>query len=293
MISLLFSIIFSSLIYVAFKLIDLKGANTFEAIVFNYIVATLFGFAFIFVSNENIDLTTIRAVHTDWLWVAIVEGGLFIAVFMAMALTTQRLSVSSASVASKMSMVIPIAVFMIINQNDVASYQKIIGIILAVLAVFLTTNRKDSKWDNRFWYLPLFVFLGSGTIDLLLGYAEQEYLHTDLEQQLFIPSIFGITACLGMIILASKYLTKKISFNWKSLVGGVGLGIVNYGSLYFIIKALAEEQFVRSQVFSISNMGIIALSSILAIIFFKEKFSTTNIIGLFLGFIAIAIILVS
>ena len=272
---------------------EIKGARNFEAIVYNYLFSTLCGFAFIFFANEGLDLQTIQNIDLDWLWVAIVEGCLFIGVFMAMALTSQKLSITSASVASKMSMVIPIAIFLVINPNDVPKPMKLLGIALAIIAVYLTTNRKDTSWDNKYWYLPVSIFLGSGIIDFLLGYAEQEYLHTPLEQQLFIPSIFGITFCIGLVFLLHQYFIKKMPFNMKSLIGGAALGIINFGSLYFFINALGSSTLVKSAVFSINNMGIIALSALIAMVFFKEKLSTMNFLGLFLGLVAILIILVS
>jgi len=293
MLVLALSILFSSLIYVVFKYIDIYKARTFEAIVFNYITATVFGFLFFYFNNPNIDYGNALSLDKDWLWIAAIEGLLFISIFFCMALTAQKLSVTASSVASKMSMVIPIGIFIFLNDDDNPTVLKITGIILACLAVFLTTARKDSKWDNRFWYLPVILFLGSGTIDFFIGYAEQEYLHTDIDQQLFIPSIFAITGTIGLVLLIYQYVSRKYPFNYRSLVGGIILGAVNYGSLYFLIKALESPDLVKSSVFSINNMGIIATSTILAIILFREKLSITNIIGLVLGIISISIILVS
>ena len=216
MLVLALSILCSSLIYVVFKYIDIWKGRTFEAIVFNYITATLLGFAIIFFTHDDFSIQTLKTIEKDWLWVAGIEGLLFISIFMCMALTAQKLSLTASSVASKMSMVIPIILFILINEEDQASPLKIIGIALACLAVFLTTARKDSKWDNKYWYLPLILFLGSGIIDFLIGYAEFKYLDSQLKQQLFIPTIFLITGTIGIAILLYQYITKQHRFNKKS-----------------------------------------------------------------------------
>ena len=293
MLVLALSILSSSLIYVVFKYIQLYNANTFDAIVVNYITATLLGFAIILIANPEIAPGQLIDIDRNWMWIAGVEGMLFISTFFIMALTAQKLSVAASSVASKMSMVIPIIIFIVINDNDNPSVLKVIGILLACVAVVLSTIKKDSNWDNRFWYLPLLLFLGSGTIDFLIGFAEQQYLHTSLEQQLFIPTIFALTGSIGVVILIIKYLKKKNRFNPMSILLGFILGLINYASLYFLIKALEDPQLVRSSIFSINNMGIIAFSTLMAIILFKERLSLTNVIGLALGIISIAIILVS
>ncbi|MEM7161835.1 MAG: EamA/RhaT family transporter [Bacteroidota bacterium] len=287
------SIFCSSAIYVVFKCIDIWNGRTFEAIVYNYITATCLGFGVIFLGSDTSFSMAMESVQKDWLVIAGIEGLLFISVFMCMALTAQKLSLTASSVASKMSMVIPISIFIVINEKDQASFLKITGIVLACLAVFLTTNRKDSQWDNSYWYLPVFLFFGSGIIDFLIGYAEFKYLDSSLKQKLFIPSIFLITGTIGVFILIYQYVSKKHPFNSRSLLGGIVLGIVNYGSLYFLIKALESPDLVQSSVFSINNMGIISLSGLFAYIFFKEKLSGMNLLGLVLGIISICIILVS
>ena len=71
-----------------------------------------------------------------WFYVALALGFLFIAIFNVMALTAQKNGLSVASVASKMSVIIPVLFGIIIYKESVGFY-KILGIILALVAVVL------------------------------------------------------------------------------------------------------------------------------------------------------------
>ena len=103
MIALVLSIVASTLIFVVFKLFDRFKVNIFQAIVFNYVVACCCG---LFFYSDNISFVEITS--SSWFLYAMGLGCLFITVFNLMAITTQRSGLSVVSVATKMSLVIPI-----------------------------------------------------------------------------------------------------------------------------------------------------------------------------------------
>jgi len=76
----------------------------------------------------------------------------------------------------------------------------------------------------------------------------------------------------------------------NTLLGGSLLGIVNYGSLYYLIAALNSSGFKSSVVFSMVNIGIVSLSLIFGLFIYKEKISKLNYLGIGLSFIAIIIL---
>ena len=141
MIYLLLSILASTAIIVIFKLFEKYKANTLQAIVFNYYSAFLCG---ILLYDSTINISKI--VSSVWFYGAIALGFLFILIFNLMALTAQRNGLSVASVAAKMSVVIPI-LFGILVYNETAGLQKIIGILFALIAVYLTAVKPNSKFN--------------------------------------------------------------------------------------------------------------------------------------------------
>lgn len=283
MIYLLFSILSSTLIYVVFKLYPKFGIQTLQAIVFNYWVAFLFGICLI-------DFEQVGSIHDyDWKWLIPIEGILFITIFNVMALTVQKHSVTVGSVASRTAMIIPAAVFMFLEPENAFSIYKVIGIALALVAVYLSSKKdKAHQIDKRYFYLPLILFIGSGTIDLLIGYAESHLMQSSSEILLFTPGIFLVAGVLGTAVLIYRYRVKKdIRWQWKDVLGGLILGLINYSSLYFILKAMNSKMLDPSIFFPVNHMGIIAAGTIVGLLVFKERISLINWIGIALGFIAI------
>jgi hypothetical protein len=157
-----------------------------------------------------------------------IEGILFISIFNVMALTVQKHSVTVGSVASRTAMIIPATVFMIADPSEGFSLWKVLGIILACLAVYLSSKKAQGiEIDPKYIYLPLILFIGSGMIDLIIGYAQSYLMKSESEGLIFIPGIFLIAGIIGTSVLVYKYLIEK-SIRWqtKDLFGGLILGLI-------------------------------------------------------------------
>jgi drug/metabolite transporter (DMT)-like permease len=202
-----------------------------------------------------------------------------------MALTAQKNGLSVASVASKMSLIIPV-IFGIYVNNESTEAQKLIGIALALVAVYLTSiKQKDNSVVTKSIYLPIILFIGSGIIDTSVNHFAPKG-----NIPLFLSSIFGIAAIIGFILFAYKSIATKKSFQLKSIPFGILLGIVNYGSMYFLLLALRVENTESSTIFTINNIAILALSTLVGLILFKENISKKNWIGIIFAFIAILLV---
>lgn len=287
MVYFLLSILFSTLIFLIFKLFNRFGVQTFQAIVFNYWVAFLFGISFI--PMETLSNLQFYA----WSWLIPIEGTLFISIFTVMALTVQKHSVTVGSIASRTAMIIPAAVLVLLDPEEGLSISKMIGIGLALTSVILSSKRdKDASLDKRYLMLPIILFIGSGLIDLIIGYAQSHLMNTEVERIIFIPSIFGIAASIGTSTLIYRYTIRKdIRWQSKDLIAGIGLGLINYGSIFFIFKAMDTGLLHASIFFPVNNMGIIAAGTLVGLIVFKERLSLINWIGILLGLGSIAILL--
>ena len=84
-------------------------------------------------------------------------------------------------------------------------------------------------------------------------------------------------------------LTKK-KFALKSLLAGVLLGLPNYGSIYFLLETFEHSAMESSVLFPINNISIVVLTVLAAIVFFKEKVSKANAVGILMAVLSIAII---
>ena len=280
MIFLAISILSSTGIFVLFKLFRKYNVNTLHALIVNYITAVTCG---LLIQNKEINLSDI--IGSSYFYAAICLGFLFISIFYVMALTAQRNGLSVASVASKMSVIIPV-LFGIIIYNEGAGMLKIIGIILALFAVYLTSVKPKSDIVlSRSIYLPIILFLGSGIIDTGTNHFSPEN-----EKPLFLALIFGIAGSIGILISTYQSLKKKLPFKIKTIPFGVALGLVNYSSMHYLLKALRVEGFESSTIFTVNNVAIVALSTLFGLVIFKEKISSKNWIGIGIALISIVLV---
>jgi drug/metabolite transporter (DMT)-like permease len=287
LIYLLLSIAASTIILILFKLFDRYNVNTQQAIIVNYLAACVSG---LLTYNAPIHINDI--VSSKWFVGALLLGFLFISIFNVMALTAQRNGLSVASVAAKMSVIIPV-VFGLYVYNESMGTQKIIGIFLALVAVYLTSIKSKSTINSsKGLLLPVVLFLGSGIIDTSIKYLETTYVAKN-GIPIFSATIFFFAGIIGLFVLITKSFRKTYKFDLKSIYGGVILGIVNYGSIFFLLKALQYEGTESSTIFTINNVAIVMLSTLTGLMLFREKLYPKNWIGIITAIISIILVTLS
>ncbi len=288
MIALSLSILSSTMIFVVFKLFSRFKINTLHAIVMNYITACFCGIMF---QESTINFTEIP--QYTWFPFALGLGALFITVFNLMAITTQRSGLSVVSVATKMSVVIPI-LFGLLYYRESLGIFKILGIILALVAVYLASIKTQDglKIKPSNFIFPILVFLGSGVIDTTIKYLEGEFIAKD-DIPIFSATIYAMAAVIGFFILIFQATKGNFKFQFKNALGGIALGIPNYFSVYFLVQALRSGIFDSSGVFTVNNVAIVMISTVLGILLFKEKLLLKNWIGIGLAILGILLITIA
>ena len=284
MLYLLLSVVFSTSLFVLFKYFEVFKVDTLKAIVVNYIVAFTLGFT---LAESKVSIANLP--EQPWVFGAIVLGLLFVSIFFVMALTAQRNGVSVVSVAGKMSVVVPI-LFGVYLYNESLGVFKVVGILIALIAVYLASVKEDEdKHEKAGLLLPIILFIGSGTIDTTLKYVQKMYVAQN-DVEVFSGSLFGFAAFFGLIILIVKTIKKPEAFGVKNVIAGVVLGIPNYYSIVFLIKALQTKGFESSTLFTINNVSIVIVSTLVGLLLFKEKFSVKNKIGILLAIVGIVLV---
>ncbi len=284
MFDLVLSVLCSSLIFVIFKLFSIYNVETLYAIITNYMVAFIVGILF-YQGEVKLHIIT----EKPWFWGTFALGLLFIIVFNLMALTSQKLGVSVASVATKMSLVLPVLFGVFMYQEELEPF-KIVGIILALIAVYFTSIKAQSaSVKTTAIVLPIFVFLGSGAIDISLGYFQKRFI-TPFELPLFSAIVFASAASIGLILILIKSIKKSLKINLRNVAGGIVLGVPNYFSIYFLLRALDSDALNSSTVFTVNNVAIVMFSTLLGILIFKEQISAKNWGGIALAIISIILV---
>ncbi len=281
---ILLSVICNVLLFVILKAFPRFNIPAIQGIVINYFVA---GSTALFFIDGKIEAAQIF--RSGWFPVAVLEGALFISIFYLLSVTSQKISIAVASVANKMSVVIPV-IFSVWMYNDSTNWIKITGLVIALASVYLTVKPGNGTVNSISGFakiiLPLIVFLGSGIIDSIVTYAEKE----NTPVPLFIATCFFVAGTIGSIILLSQLVTKRSKFVPTSIAGGIILGIPNYFSIYFIMLALSTSGLQSSQVYPIVNTGVVLVSTVAGLFIFKEKLTMWNYTGILLSVIAIALI---
>ncbi len=284
MLDLALSILFSSLIFVIFKLFSVYKIETFYAIIVNYIVACTVGLFF----YEG-EVSIVEIPKKSWFYGTFALGILFILVFNLMAATSQRLGVSVASVATKMSFVIPVLIGIFIYKEELGLFNAL-GIILALAAVYFASVKENSiTLRNATLLLPFLTFMGSGMIDASLAYIQKAFINNS-EVPLFSATVFGSAAAIGILIVLFKSFKKPLKINFNNIVAGVCLGIPNYFSIYFLLRALQNDALQSASIFTINNVAIVMFSTFLGILLFKEKLNSKNWGGILLAIISIILV---
>ena len=284
MVYLLLSILFATSLFVIFKYFGIYKVDTLKAIIVNYVVAFVLGFS---LAEKSIPFVEIPS--QPWFMGALFLGALFVSIFFVMALTAQQNGVSVASVAGKMSVVIPIF-FGVFLYDESLTYLKVIGIIVALVSVYLSSVKEvDSKVKGAGILFPILLFLGSGTIDTTLKYVQKYHVQED-EEAIFSGILFGIAAIFGIVILLIKSIKKPESFGIRNVIAGIALGVPNFFCIYFLMKALQIEIFESSIFFTINNVAIVVISTLVGVLLFKEEFSLKNKIGVALAIFGILLV---
>ena len=284
MIYLLLSIFSSASIYLMFKVFGLRNVNLLPAIVINYSIASSIGFLQYASVGEK------AYIQPNWWPVALVISLLFISLFYLMATTTQKLGVSVASNASKMSMIIPIVILVVMHQSERLSAIQIIGIGIALIGIYLTSLKPKNKHSERNVLWPLLLFVGTGLLDFFLVYANQNLLKTSADDNLFAALLFGMAFSWGVITLVIMRMRKSIKLNRATVLGGISLGLLNYGSIFFLLRTYASGFAQKNIILPVNNMGIMVVSILFSILLFQERLSLKNRIGIVISLLAITII---
>ena len=274
-------ILSSTGIFIVFKALDRFRIPVFPVILINYLLATLLGFLL----NRG-KLDTGEIFGQSWLPLSMAIGILFILMFFLVGASTRRAGISTTTVASKMSVVFPIVFSMIIDPSDILTPVKASAIICALAGVALTVFRKPAEGGKSLAVaLPLILFIGMGVVDSLVKFSQHRFVG-DADTPLFTAVLFLNALSSGLLILIFRsgelrHFGRSSTWGW-----GLLLGAVNFGSIFFMMKALnfrnlsAVSGLDSSLVFGVNNTGIVVLSVLTGLLVFGERLRPVNWLGI-------------
>ncbi|MGR3811661.1 EamA/RhaT family transporter [Jiulongibacter sp. NS-SX5] len=285
---LLLSICLSVILLINFRVFPRFQVNTAQAIGLNYIVCFLVGLLLI---PEGQHLTF--DLKENWTWYCLALGVGFIVTFILSGLSTQKAGMTATSLANNLSLVIPVLASLLLYNTNAKEFSSwnYLGLGFAFLAVGMATYKgdKSQKSVSSIW-LPLAVFALYGITNSAINYINLQFIP---DPNLVIPvTLVMVSGAMisGIILVIYRYFRFKETLAVKNILGAVSLGIPNFLSFYFLILTLTYYGNSGAFVYPIYNMGVILVSALVGIFFFKESLSKLNIAGLVLGLVAIILI---
>ena len=171
-----------------------------------------------------------------------------------------------------------LAAFLIFGETF--SLGKILAVILAIISLSALVYKPKSTTQSTgaIWTL-LGVWLGYGIIDILFKQLSKNAAMTATN----LCTVFVLSA----IVLFTYLIIRRTKWTKASILGGVILGCLNFGNIYFYFRAHQAYNNNPTLIFAAMNLGVISLGTIIGTAIFKEKINTINILGIVLALVAI------
>ena len=250
---LILAILFSTCVFVAMRLFERFHLDNHQALAWNYAVAAGTGFAMCRQMDTLPQLT-----GEPWFGLSLLTGFWFIFTYLLMTTSSQRSGVTITSLSSKLSVVIPTTLGVLLFHERL-NFIATCGIVLSIVALFMVVGKgKSEEKKSKGWILPVVIFFGTGIGDMLMKFTER--LNQSDDMTFMIAFIYLIAMLFGIAIVVFDLARGKSKWQWKNALGGLGLGIVNFFSSYCMYQGMAL--FDNTFLFPIYNIGVVSVTAL-------------------------------
>ncbi len=307
MLALVFAVVCSVAIGMIFKHAGRRQMDRTALLTVNY--ATAVGVAVVLLGVGGRSVQEGLTLSWELLVLGSATGGLLIAGFFTLAWATEVAGMSLAIGVMRVSVVVPFLASWLV-WGEVPTVAQEIGMGLAMGAFFLLAHRRSTLEPVPAsapvgserpalsslappmvdWYvagvLGLTFCLG-GAVDVSMK-AFEEGFGDGNSRVLFLLMAFGVAFLIGAGIVLRRGMRRGEWPRSGTIGWGVLLGIVNYGSLEFLLRAI--EVLPGPFVFPANNIAIMSLAAILGVTVWSEHLSRANRTGLALAIVALVLL---
>lgn len=274
---LILSILSSVGVGIVIHLNESRQLQRLPIMVFNYIGATILGLLFLKVPAE------IPASFSRLVPLSLATGAIFVGAFIVYMAAVQKMGLAIPVTVTRLSVVLPV-VGSILLFGEVISFLQLGGLILALLAIFLFSYRREESSGTAAHsvLIPVLLFFLMGSGDFCLKIF-QENFSPDM-----LPPYMILVFITSAIISGISTGVKKIPFGKAEVIAGFILGIPNFFSAYFILKVL--QNFPGAIAFPLNNIGIILLSTLVGYLAWNEQLSRIKLVAVILAIAAVILL---
>ena len=273
---LILSILCSVAVSVLLKVARRQGIDIRQAIAFNYVMAC--GLTWFLLAPS---LAPTAGHPLPWLLFSIL-GIILPVLFMIMSRGVEYAGIVRADAAQRLSLFLTVLASFVLF-GEALSVNRGLSLALAFAALFcLLWKPADITAGNNVRQGALYLFLiwlGYGVVDML--FKQIAKTGTAFSSGLFVSFV------LAGVIMFAYLLIRRTQWNGRSILGGLLLGLLNFCNILFYIRAHQTFHENPTLVFTVMNIGVISLGTIVGAILFREKISRINLLGIALAIVAV------
>ncbi|MBO7467743.1 MAG: hypothetical protein J6T94_08700 [Bacteroidaceae bacterium] len=295
---LLIAILCGSLFCIILKLCQ-KG-DTMQAVFVNYLTAVIVTFLPQLIRNDF----PVNPFAESWLGFSVLQGFFFMAGFLVMSYSISLSGMALTTAASRASLIVPVICGWLLLAQPAPSWIPVILVVTAMLMFSLgeksaskgekdLVDRKKHRGGMAFLFV---VFLFYGASDFSLKFVQQRISDTYasagdavIDQQLdaLAGTIFLMAMLLTLLAILLRSIKQPFRLSWKSVGLGVALGLANLGCTRSVLNGLLTLD--TGTFYPLYNVGIILVTTLIGVLFFKEKLRPIQYVGLVISILAIVL----
>lgn len=279
---LLLSVCFSVAVSVLLKLMQRRGIDGGHAITWNYLACALLCFFLL-----DPPLAALTEANAPWARL-IALAVLLPSIFLVLAASIRAAGIVRTDIAQRMSLLLSLlAAFLWFGES--LNQERLIGLGLGLLAIvcLLTKPDKSPSSDGwKRWALPLTVMLGYACVDVLL--KSLSAAGTPFAASL--QAAFVIALAVMLAVQGLRWARHGTVLKWPALASGLLLGALNFANILFYVKAHRALPDNPAVVFSMMNIGVVLLGTLVGVLGFGERLTRLNLMAIPLAVAAIVLI---
>ena len=286
MINLILAIISSSLVSIAMRVGEGRAKNNIGMLSVNYFICMILSIIYVGLGNL---FQTGEGLGTA-IGLGTINGFFYISSLVLFQNSVKKNGVVLSSIFMKLGIMMPLVISIVLFK-EMPTVIQMFGFVIAIIAIVLI-NLKGKNINSESAERTELGIAKVGLILVLIGCGMSDgmskvyqELGTDEFEELFLVFTFVIAFLFSLLLIR----VKKQKITKSELFYGAVLGIPNYFSARFLLKALGEiPAVVAYPTFSIGTIAVITLTGVIV---FKEKITKLQIFAI--GLITIAVVLLN
>ena len=288
-----------------FKLSERRGLDRMALLAVNYAAAAVLAAG---LSLQGTEASTLGAgVVSLGVW----TGALFIGGFWIFAAAIRAAGMALATAVMRLAVVAPVLASWAIWAERPSVLQAA-GLLVAAAAIVLITRPSRAhpvaaSVDAAFpaasaktadlaaqgqaghaFALLLALFATASLVDVSMKTFSEVYA-ADVSEPAFLLFVFAVACGIGVVAVVRRGLAGQGWPRPEAYTWGVGLGVVNYGSADFLLRAIKELS--GPVVFPVNHISVVLGAALLGVLVWGERLSRANWAGLAVAGAALALLL--